>query len=174
MIVRALVNMATDPYRNWSAPFIEFDMSRTGFGSCFVPALARVRESGSSGGSSLSRTTTSDGSGTGGPEWVWPPTTGMTLSMWFRVVVHGMDGNPVRLACFFTPTPTTPTPPVATPSDGPPSLDPGVYFELLLDPNELCLVLQSEGGGRVRFGKQAVRPGRWVHLALVRACVFSM
>jgi hypothetical protein len=118
-VVKLLTAMAADLRGSRDADFIEFDMSRTGYASCFAPAIARIgRDTASSGAAGI------------GPAWQWPPPSGMSLSMWIRVMTHGMDEHPIRLATFFTPKPSGEL----------------KHLQLLLDPNDLELVLIGDDG----------------------------
>lgn len=123
-VVKLLTAMAADLRGSRDADFIEFDMSRTGYASCFAPAIARI-----------GRETSSSATAGSGPTWQWPPPGGMSLSMWIRVMTHGMDEHPIRLATFFSPKPSGEV----------------KHLQLLLDPNDLELVIIGEDGARYVF-----------------------
>jgi hypothetical protein len=133
-ILNTLVAMESDRENHRGAPFVEFDMSEKGFGSLFFPSVARFP----------SRSAVD----TRRPVRTWPPVSGLSVSMWFRVVQYGMDTHPVRLLTLFSPT----EPEV-------------VLFQLYIDPQEFNLILATAVSMRVP--DVSFRPGQWTHIGII-------
>lgn len=113
--IQTLISMLQEQSQRGS--FLEFDMN-AGFSSLILSNVAVPQKN-------ASRDVAIN-------ERVWPPTNGLSISLWFRIVQYGMDNHPVRLLSLLIPTETEKT-----------------LLSLYLDPQDFSLIILTSKATRV-------------------------
>eukprot|EP00049_Salpingoeca_infusionum_P016720 m.344848 g.344848 ORF g.344848 m.344848 type:complete len:3784 (+) comp16137_c1_seq1:160-11511(+) len=134
--LESLVHMVRAQAKLGSAPFFEFDMAKPHGHAClFVPSFAQVQRTG--GGTAMPALA----------DRVWPPTSGLTVSLWVRVVRWGFDTHPIRL---FT---------AVSLCDGQTDL-----FQIFVDPARFCVAVSTSQVAL--FSDAAIQSDVWQHIAV--------